>query len=68
MVRAMRESGTLGEAPAPSPRSRMLLTLILAAAFGASAYLLAIWAVPHLPELTHIGSKPATLATFVRPN
>jgi|GEM_PF-3608567 len=67
MVRALRESGTLGEAPAPSPRRRLILTLLLAAAFGASAYLLAIWVVPHLPDLMRLGSKPPSLGNFVRP-
>lgn len=68
MVRALRDSGVL-TAPLPATeRTRVLTTSVMAAAFGAVAYIGAVYAIPQLPNLVRMVQKPPAVAHFVKPD
>jgi hypothetical protein len=68
MVRALRDSGTLA-APLPEVERHRILTMsIIAAAFGAMAYVGGMFALPQLPNLMRSIQPPAPTVHFVKPN
>ncbi len=68
MVRALRDSGVL-TAPLPeAERARLLTASVMAAAFGAMAYIGAVYAIPQLPNLLHVLQKAPPPVHFVKPD
>jgi hypothetical protein len=68
MVRALRDSGLL-TAPLPeTERARLLTTSVMAAAFGAVAYIAAVYAIPQFPNLVRMVQKPPAETHFVKPD
>ena len=68
MVRALRDSGTF-TAPLPeAERTRVLTLSIIAATFGAMAYVAGVFAVPQLPNLVRSMQPHPPAAHFVKPD
>lgn len=67
MVRALRQGGFLPAAPPVSPLRGVLTLVLLGLVFGAVVYLLAVFAVPHLPDLVRLVQKDPPPTQFVRP-
>ena len=67
MVRALREGGFFPAKPPVSPIRGIVSVVLVGLVFGAMVYLLAVFAVPHLPDLLRLGQKTPPPAHYMKP-